>query len=111
MLISQTLNTLTHNSSLIAQYTQAVLRNDFEENDTIIVEAVRPSGSTNSATAVKEANVRSKQRGDGNYTSGLALRKGPKVCVCVCFHTLKCVSKCAQQSTMRWKLHKWSGTA
>ncbi|KAF5831310.1 P-loop containing nucleoside triphosphate hydrolase protein, partial [Dunaliella salina] len=58
---------------------KAVLRGDFEEDDTIIVEAVRPPNSTMDAAALREANMRSKQRGDGNYTSGLQLRKGPKV--------------------------------
>mmetsp|Transcript_3666 Transcript_3666/g.9911 ORF Transcript_3666/g.9911 Transcript_3666/m.9911 type:complete len:1013 (+) Transcript_3666:189-3227(+) len=58
---------------------KAVLRGDFEEDDTIIVEAVRPPNSVMDAAAVREANMRSKQRGDGNYTSGLQLRKGPKV--------------------------------
>ena len=47
---------------------QAVLRGDFEEDDTIVVEAVSSA-----------AEVRGRQRGDGNYRSGLQLRKGPKV--------------------------------
>jgi len=45
---------------------KAVLRGDFEEEDTIVVEAV----------ALEEKVA--KKMGDGSYTSGLTLRKGPK---------------------------------
>ncbi|GFH19149.1 ATP-dependent chaperone ClpB, partial [Haematococcus lacustris] len=44
---------------------KAVLRGEFEEDDTVIVEASDPALTT-------------KRAGDGNYSSGLVLRKGPR---------------------------------
>jgi hypothetical protein len=87
-----------------------VLRGDFEEDDTIIVDAVRPPASTD-AMAAQEANVRSRQRGDGNYTSGLALRKGPKVgghAVCVLYkrHSFFCKKRGDGNYTSALAMHR-----
>ena len=64
-------HTHSHTHARTRARPQALLRNEFEEDDTILVEAA----PTHHGHLVKSAI----KAGDGTYTSGLVLTKGPRV--------------------------------